>query len=164
MAMRRREFIAGLGGAVAWPLATRGQQPTMPVIGFINGGSPEGYRRSLSSFLKGLGEIGYVEGRSVAIEYRWADGRYDRLPAFVAEFIQRRVSVIAATSTPAALAAKAAANTIPVIFTTAGDPVQLGLVGSLSRPDGNITGATTLAVEVAPKRLELMHEVMPTAS
>jgi ABC-type uncharacterized transport system substrate-binding protein len=162
--MRRREFIAALGGAVAWPLAARGQQPAMPVIGFVNGGSPEGYRRSLSSFFNGLSEIGYVEGRSVAIEYRWAEGQYDRIPAFVADLVHRRVNVIAATSTPAALAAKKAANTIPVVFTTAGDPVQLGLVGSLSRPDSNLTGATTMAVEVAPKRLELMHEVMPKAT
>jgi putative ABC transport system substrate-binding protein len=160
----RREFMALLGGAAAaWPLAARAQPQGGPVIGFVNAGSPTGYARPLSAFLKGLGETGYVEGRNVAIEYRWAEGQYDRLPAFVADFVQRKVNVIAGTSTQGGLAAKAAAATIPVVFTTSGDPVQLGFVASLSRPDGNITGAVQLNVEVAPKRLELIREVLPSA-
>jgi putative ABC transport system substrate-binding protein len=136
----------------------------MPVVGFINGTSPKGYARPLSSFIDGLGETGYVEGRNVAIEYRWAEGQYDRLPAFVEELIQRKVAVIAATSTPAALAARAAATTIPIVFTTSSDPVQIGLVDSLSRPSGNITGVTQLNVEISPKRMQLAHELVPTAT
>jgi ABC-type uncharacterized transport system substrate-binding protein len=163
--LRRREFITLLGGAaVAWPLTARAQQPAMPVVGFVNAGSPKGYARPLSAFLKGLAETGYVEGRNVAIEYRWAEGQYDRLPAFVADFVNRKVNLIAGTSTQGGLAAKAATSTIPIVFTTSGDPVQLGFVTSLSRPDVNITGAAQLNVEVAPKRLELMHEVLPTAA
>ncbi|MGA7789378.1 MAG: ABC transporter substrate-binding protein [Xanthobacteraceae bacterium] len=162
--MRRREFIKMIGGAAtAWPLAVRAQKPAMPVIGFVNSASPGGYP-PLSAFLQGLGEAGLVEGRDVAIEYRWAEGHYERLPTLLADLVQRKVNVIAATSTPAAVAAKAAVTTIPVVFTTSADPVQIGLVSNLSKPEGNLTGATQLNVEVAPKRLELMHEVLPAAT
>ena len=162
--MRRREFITLLGGAAAtWPLVARAQQPRMPVIGFVNSASPGPYP-PVSAFLKGLNESGFVEGRNVAIEYRWAEGHYERLPALVADLVQRNVNVIAATSTPAAFAAKAANTKIPIVFTTSGDPVKFGFVSSLSKPDNNLTGATQINVEVAPKRLELMHEAIPTAT
>ena len=160
--MQRRDFIRGVAGAaVAWPLASSAQQ-AVPVVGYLSGRSANSVPQ-LSPFLKALNEAGYVDGHNVSIEYRWAEGRADRLPALAADLVHRGVTVIAAATTLAALAAKAATTTIPIVFEMAGDPVQLGLVTSLNRPDGNITGVATLNIEVMPKRLQLLHEVVPSA-
>jgi putative tryptophan/tyrosine transport system substrate-binding protein len=162
--MRRREFIAGLGSAAAWPVVVRAQQPTMPLIGFLHGASPEAYAHMVTAFSQGLKEAGYVDGHNVAIEFRWAEGHYDQVPAMAADLVHRQVAVIVAGGTPPAVAAKTATPVIPIVALVGVDPVQRGLVGSLNRPGGNLTGIAFLTVELAPKKLEMLHELLPTAA
>jgi putative ABC transport system substrate-binding protein len=158
--MRRRDFISLVGGAAAWPLAARAQQPNMPVVGFLNGGSPDGYATYVTGFLRGLNETGYVGGINVTVDYQWARGQYDRLQVMAADLVRRKVAVIA-TNTPSAPVAKAATTEIPIVFVSTGDPVMVGLVTSFSRPGGNVTGVGLLGLELEGKRLGLLHQLIP---
>ena len=159
--MKRRTFIAGLGSAVTWPLAARAQQASMPVIGWLDLQSPEAARESVPAFQQGLAETGYVEGRDVTVEYRWAENHIDRLPVLAADLVRRRVTVIVAVSTASALAAKPATQTIPIVFRVGSDPVEIGLVATFNRPAGNLTGIANLSTGIVSKRLALLHELVP---
>jgi putative tryptophan/tyrosine transport system substrate-binding protein len=162
--MRRREFIAGLGGVAAWPVLAHGQQSALPVIGFLNSGSPEAFASFVAAFTAGLKEAGFVEGQNVTIKYAWARNQYDRLPVLASELVQNRVAVIVATGSPlTAQVAKDATKSVPIVFTTGYDPVAAGLVESLSHPGGNLTGASFFTSTLVPKRIELLHELLPDA-
>jgi putative ABC transport system substrate-binding protein len=163
--MRRREFITLVGSAAAaWPLTVRAQQPALPVIGFLDGWSPEGFDPYVAAFRQGLSETGYVEGKRVTIEYRWAQGEYNRLPTLVADLIQRKVAVIVTGATPVTRAAKAASTTVPIVFVIGADPVKVGVVASLNRPGGNVTGVSFLANSLLGKQFEVLHETVPKAA
>jgi len=163
LGVRRREFIAALGGAAVWPLAARAQQPTIPVIGYLDNGSRETTRELVAAVHRGLSETGYVEGRNLAVEYRWAEGHFERLPALATDLVRRQVGVIVVVTTTAAFAAKAATDKIPIVFSMGADPINSGLVASLNRPSGNITGVYNLNTEVVAKRLGLLRELAPSA-